>query len=134
MKSYIITLKGHELSERVSKECVTQAAKFNIDVTVFDAIWGKDYLEHLASTGLKLGRVKKSRMDLGHYGNFFSHYYLWQKCLELNEPLIILEHDGFFIRKMPNDILDKFTDLLKLDCENPFKSNYYFWVMYIIWL
>jgi len=45
MKSYIITLKGHELSERVSKECVTQAAKFNIDVTVFDAIWGKDYLE-----------------------------------------------------------------------------------------
>jgi GR25 family glycosyltransferase involved in LPS biosynthesis len=124
MKSYIITLKGHELSERVSKECVTQAAKFNIDVTVFDAIWGKDYLEHLASTGLKLGRVKKSRMDLGHYGNFFSHYYIWQKCLELNEPLIILEHDGFFIRELPNDILDKFTDLLKLDCESPFDGEY----------
>jgi GR25 family glycosyltransferase involved in LPS biosynthesis len=124
MKSYIITLKGHELSERVSKECVAQAAKFNIDVTVFDAIWGKDYLEHMASTGLKLGRVKKYKMTLGHYGNFFSHFYLWQKCIELNEPLIILEHDGFFIRELPNDILDKFSDLLKLDCENPFLGSY----------
>ena len=28
-----------------------------------------------------------------------SHYNLWKKCVELNQPIMILEHDAFFIKK-----------------------------------
>ena len=118
MKAYIITLKDHQLSETVSKDCQNQATKFGIDVEVFDAIWGDRYQKHMKKTGLKLGRIKKGKMTLGHYGNFFSHYYLWLKCIELGTPIIVLEHDGYFIRPIPEDILNNFTDVLKLDFEN----------------
>jgi GR25 family glycosyltransferase involved in LPS biosynthesis len=124
MKAYIITLKDHQLSETVSKDCQIQATKFGIDVEVFDAIWGDHYQKHMEETGLKLGRVKKGKMTLGHYGNFFSHYYLWLKCIDLQTPIIILEHDGYFIRPIPPDILDNFTDILKLDFENPYTHDY----------
>lgn len=124
MKAFIITLKGHELSERVSSECVEQAKQHNVNVEIFDAIWGKDYLHHMEVTGLKLGRVKKNKMTLGHFGNFFSHYYLWVKCLESSKPIIVLEHDGFFVRDLPDNILEKFQDVLKLDCENPYQNDY----------
>ena len=124
MKSYIIVLKNHEFSEKLARECIVQANKFGLDVQIFDAIWGQDYKEHMSSTGLVPGRVRKNKMSLGHYGNFFSHYYLWQMCVEINEPVIILEHDGYFIRKLPEDILDNFTDALKLDIENPYAADY----------
>jgi GR25 family glycosyltransferase involved in LPS biosynthesis len=124
MEAFIITLKGHELSEKVSNDCISQAKKFNIQVKIFDAIWGSEYQEHMNLTGLKIGRVKKNKMNLGHYGNFFSHYYLWKKCLVLNEPIIVLEHDGYFIKKIPDDVLDNFVDILKLDCENPYSIEY----------
>ena len=124
MKAYIITLKDHQLSETVSKDCQTQATKFGINVEVFDAIWGIHYQKHMTESGLKLGRVKKGKMNLGHYGNFFSHYHLWLKCIDLQTPIIILEHDGYFIRPIPEDILNNFTDILKLDFENPYTHDY----------
>jgi GR25 family glycosyltransferase involved in LPS biosynthesis len=124
MKAYIITLKDHQLSETVSKDCQNQATKFGIDVEVFDAIWGDHYQKHMKETGLKLGRVKKGKMTVGHYGNFFSHYYLWLKCIDLQTPIIILEHDGYFIRPIPKDILNNFRDVLKLDFENPYTHDY----------
>jgi glycosyl transferase family 25 len=124
MKTYIIVLEKHEFSEKIASECIMQANKFGLDVEIFDAIWGKNYKEHMNLTGLKLGRIKQNKMNLGHYGNFFSHYYLWKKCLVLNEPIIVLEHDGYFIKKIPDDVLDNFVDILKLDYENPYSSGY----------
>jgi hypothetical protein len=47
MKSYIITMLGHELSEQLSAECRQQAAKVGVNVEIFEAIWGKDYEQHL---------------------------------------------------------------------------------------
>lgn len=123
MKSFIITLKNHKLSEKLSDDCVNQAKKFGIRPEIFDAIEGKDWQTHIQNTGLSVGKVKK-KMSAGHFGNFFSHYYLWNKCKNLNEPLIILEHDGYFIRELPNNILFNFEDILKLDSENPYDPGY----------
>ena len=46
MKAFIITLKDHQLSESVSKDCQNQAIKFGVDIEIFDAVWGKYYKEH----------------------------------------------------------------------------------------
>ena len=34
-------------------------------------------------------------------GCFASHYSLWLKCMELDQPIIILEHDAVFVSKIP---------------------------------
>jgi glycosyl transferase family 25 len=123
MKAKIITLKNNELSERVAKDCIEQAAKFEISVEIFNAINGLDYEQHLEKLNVRpLKKFKKGKP--GVYGCFLSHYYLWKECAESNEPYLVLEHDGFLIKPLPDNILDQFEDVLKLESENPYSPEY----------
>ncbi len=123
MKTYIIQLKNNIISEKYANECILQAKKFNIDLQNFDAINGKEYQSHLAK--LKINpKYKFKKKRVGVYGCFLSHYYLWLECVNSNEPHLILEHDGFFIKPLPEDILDNFDDVLKLDSFDPYSKNY----------
>jgi GR25 family glycosyltransferase involved in LPS biosynthesis len=123
MKAKIIVLKNNSLSERIARDCITQAAKFGISVEVFDAINGLEYKTHLEKLNIK--RLKKFKKDrAGVYGCFLSHYYLWMECVKDNEPYLILEHDGFLTKPLPNDILNHFSDVLKLDAGDPYSGDY----------
>lgn len=123
MKAKIITLKNNELSERVAKDCIEQAAKFGISVEIFNAINGLDYEQHLEKLNVRpLKKFKKGKP--GVYGCFLSHYYLWKECAESNKPYLVLEHDGFLIKSLPDNILDQFEDVLKLESENPYSPEY----------
>lgn len=124
MKSFIITLKNNEISEKHSCECIEQAKKFAIKLERFDAINGNDYPEHLKLLNIN-PRYKFKKGKAGVYGCFLSHYYLWKQCAdENNDPFLILEHDGYFINRLPDNILDSFTDVLKLDGHDPYSKNY----------
>ena len=123
MKNFIIRLNGNEISEKHARECVEQAAKFGIDVNYFDAVHGSEYTIHLEKLKI-LPRYKFKKQRIGVYGCFLSHYYLWKQCVEDNIPYTILEHDGYFINLMPNNVLDNFTDVLKLDNLDPYSKNY----------
>jgi GR25 family glycosyltransferase involved in LPS biosynthesis len=123
MKTFIIRLKDNEHSCEVAKDCYDQAKMFDLDVEYFDAINGHDAEKHYAATGIKKAKkLKKNRA--GVMGCFFSHYYLWQHCIEIDEPIVILEHDGYFLDYLPDNILDTFTDVLKLDNCDPYKGTY----------
>lgn len=123
IKTFIIRLEENEHSCKMAQECYEQAVKFNLQPEFFKAINGLDSDYHYERTGIvKAGKFKKNR--LGVSGCFFSHFYLWEKCVQLNEPIIILEHDGYFIRRLPNNILDRFSDVLKLDRIDPYSSKY----------
>jgi GR25 family glycosyltransferase involved in LPS biosynthesis len=37
---------------------------------------------------------------------------------------LILEHDGYFINPLPSDVLDHFSDVLKLDGLDPYSKHY----------
>lgn len=128
MKSFIIRLKNNATSEKYASECVAQAKKFGIDVEYFDAINGNEYPEHLDKLGIEPRyRFKKGRA--GVFGCFLSHYYLWQQCTQDNVPYIILEHDGYFVKPLPDNILDKFDDVLKLDNLDPYSKHYEKWLV-----
>ena len=123
IKSFIIRLEENKHSCQMAQECYDQAVKFNLQPDFFKAINGHDADYHYERTNIvKGGKFKKNRPGVA--GCFFSHFYLWEKCVELNEPIIILEHDGYFTRRLPNDILDQFTDVLKLDRLDPYSSKY----------
>jgi len=123
MKSYIIRLKNNAISEKYADLCVAQARKFDIDVEYFNGINGLEYPQHLAQLGIK-PRYKFKKGRAGVFGCFLSHYYLWLKCAAGNQPFLILEHDGFFIKPLPNNILDTFSDVLRLDNLDPFSKQY----------
>jgi glycosyl transferase family 25 len=123
MKYKIIRLKDNPISEKYANECVEQAAKFGIEVNYFDAINGLEYQSHLAKLNIH-PKYKFKKGRAGVFGCFLSHYYLWRQCVTDNVPYCILEHDGYFIKPLSVDILDHFTDVLKLDGENPFRKHY----------
>lgn len=123
-KTFIIRLEGHAHSENMAKQCQDQAAKFGIDAKMFDGINGFDVYKHYVSTGVPrpTKRLKKGRQ--GVLGCFFSHYYLWKSCSQDTVPYLILEHDGYILRPITDDILNSFDDVLKLDGCDPFGPSY----------
>ena len=123
MKAFIITLRGNEISEKHSKDCVVQAKKFGIDVETFDAVNGLEWESHAKRYNLK-PRYKFKKGRAGVYGCFLSHYYLWRECALENKPFLILEHDGYFVRGLPKNVLDTFEDVLKLDGHDPYSKSY----------
>jgi GR25 family glycosyltransferase involved in LPS biosynthesis len=120
MKAKIITLKNNELSEKIAKESVEQASLMNINVDYFEAINGFHADQHL----IDLGILPKKKMRAGVLGCALSHIYLWNQCVDSNEPYLILEHDGYFIEPLPDNVLDLFEDVLKLDNCNPYSNEY----------
>jgi glycosyl transferase family 25 len=123
MKYFIIRLKNNSISEKYAAECVEQAKNFNINVELFDAINGLEYQRHLDKLKIK-PRYKFKKGRAGVFGCFLSHYYLWKQCAAENIPYVILEHDGYIIKPFPTDILDHFTDVLKLDGLDPYSKQY----------
>lgn len=124
IKTLIIRLKDNEHSCQMALECKEQAAKFGIQAEYFDAVNGFEADKHYELTGVPrpIKAIKKGKP--GVLGCFFSHYYLWKKCLDENTPICILEHDGYFIRKLPTNILNQFDDVLKLDNCDPYSPSY----------
>lgn len=118
MKCKIIILKGNKLSESIGSECIEQAAKYNLKFEKFDAVDGR-----YADEYLKIYK-KAGKMRPGVIGCALSHIMLWKSCVLDNEPYFILEHDGYVIEHIPEDILDKFENILKLDFSNPYSENY----------
>lgn len=123
IKSFIIRLEENEHSCQMAEECLLQAVKHGLRPEYFKAIHGSNAEYHYNQTGIKKqGKFKKDRP--GVIGCFFSHYYLWQKCIDLDEPIVILEHDGYLIRNIDDSLLDQFDDVLKLDRLDPYSSTY----------
>lgn len=120
MKAKIITLMGNKLSEKIAKESIEQAALMNISVDYFEAINGFFAEQHIIDLGLR----RAGKMRPGALGCALSHFYLWKQCVEDNEPYIILEHDGYFIEPLPDNVLDLFDNVLKLDSCNPYSIDY----------
>jgi len=123
IKAKIITLKGNYDSEKNAAQCIERARLFGINVEHFDAIDGYSYPEHLKKLGIRPKYIFKGGRP-GVYGCFLSHYYLWRDCVNDNIPYLILEHDGYFIRPLPQNFLGTFQDVLKLDDEDPFSEEY----------
>lgn len=111
MKAHIITLSSIPASVAAADRCIRSA---DIPVKKFEAITEEYASKVLRDLGLqwnypwkgeeldiKSGLKKsayKTANPLKRVACFLSHYVLWKKCVESDEPIIILEHDAIFIR------------------------------------
>ena len=76
----------------------------------------------LDSVSNNFGISKKRFTDAMDYGTkidnafacFLSHFSLWQRCVEKNKPILILEHDALFTGSFPNFEIPDFKGLLSI--------------------
>lgn len=113
MKSYVIRLSDYENSVQWAQNAYDTAKKFNWDIEYFEGTDGTKTSLH--EFGVKVNtKFKKGARYLekpGVIGCFLSHYRLWKKCIELNEPICILEHDVTIHGTFP-DV--EFVDAIKI--------------------
>ncbi len=125
MKSFVIRLKGVEESETLANDCVASGAQHDLIIERFDGVYGLEAItETMARLGVRPFSQKMKKDRLGVKGCFLSHYSLWLKSIELNEPIIIFEHDGMLLRPLPSNIYDMFDEFLMLDPYNKFTGDY----------
>jgi hypothetical protein len=101
MRSYIITLDTDH-SKKLLQDCISSCQKWGWSAEPFPATLGTavtalDYKR----AGLYLNPNTKIYQRPGAQGCFFSHWRLWHRCIELNEPIVVLETDAVVRGPMP---------------------------------
>jgi GR25 family glycosyltransferase involved in LPS biosynthesis len=116
MKAFVIRKPNDEMSEKFADECIASAKHFGVSVEKFDGVYS-DHDEIIKSKGLFFFEKMKEhrKTNPGIKGCFLSHFLLWEKCIALNEPIIIFEHDALMIRPLPPNFTDLFTHHCILD-------------------
>lgn len=124
MKTFIITLLDSTLSTSLAADCIIQANKHNVNPYIWPAVNGAIYGERKFSEHqIKPFMIQHLNVP-GVIGCFLSHYELWLKCIELDETILVLEHDGFLLSQLPDNINDMFQDVLYLDPFKPTEPDY----------
>lgn len=119
MKVYVITLKDDEYSNSVADRCIQSAAKFGLTVEKFYGVNREQAKQFMNDEGLEwtwanndteIMMCEKTGLRMHPYGSTdirakigcsMSHYVLWKKCVELDNSILILEHDSVFLRALP---------------------------------
>jgi hypothetical protein len=125
MKAFVITLDSNITSEAGSIECIRSSHAVGNDfvVTPYRAIQSKDAMAALNKEGIKwtypwsqpkldfasgLKLSPYNTRDKGkRVGCFMSHYNLWKMAADSTDPILVLEHDALFTKRLEYDtILD----------------------------
>ncbi len=105
MKIFVISLKR---SPERRAEIKRQLDALNVEFEFFDAIDGRAEPPHSLfknySYFKRLWFTSGRMPSKGELGVYASHYLLWEKCLKLNEPIMVLEDDAVIQNIFPSFI------------------------------
>ncbi|QIL85385.1 glycosyltransferase family 25 protein [Vibrio sp. HDW18] len=103
MRIFVISLKN-SFERRASIE--QQMANHGLSFEFFDAIDGRVNPPHPLFANYDYTKrlwLTSGRMPMrGELGCYASHYLLWEKCIELGEPIVILEDDAKILPSFVN--------------------------------
>jgi GR25 family glycosyltransferase involved in LPS biosynthesis len=96
---------NYKISRRNLDRTLAQAAQFKWSVTVWPATNGRTLTDQDWQTiGVELlnrGAIVKRP---GARGCWHSHWRLWSHCVNIDQPIVILEHDAFITAPWPKTI------------------------------
>jgi len=137
MLAFVITLEGNDYSETCAQRCIDSA---DIEVKRFPAVNADEAEGIMRWHGLRWTWANNNTsaavcpitgLKQHPYGTLapkigcsMSHYLLWSKCAELNEPILILEHDAVFIRSMPEVEFNGICQINDPDGATPHGAEY----------
>lgn len=143
MKAFAIVIRGHNTSESAFGALVSSSQGVQNDFSIerFDASTPDNAEAKLKEYNLRWNYpVKGSVLDpwtelrKSAYGErnplrrvacSISHFELWKKCVELNEPIIVLEHDALFTTKLdPKPLIESEFGVISLN--SPIQATFAF--------
>jgi len=112
MRYFIICLSSIPSSLETALKAKEKLEEFGIDAELFEGSYGNEVKERYKATGrryhpwsFKNGPLnpftddfRDNQQNPGEMGCFDSHYRLWEKCVELDEPIMVFEDDVLFTR------------------------------------
>jgi len=128
MKRYAIVIKNNKISESAYRKLQSSTSQ---KVMVFDAITPDEVQEKLKmfdlkwnypwnqpvldmQSGLKKSPYQTRNRD-ARIATALSHYVLWKMCITLDEPIVILEHDSYFIKEIDFDPSEAPFDIIGIN-------------------
>jgi hypothetical protein len=126
--AYIIRIKNNKISEDAANRCIKSCEDVNMPFTLWDAYDGVDTEgikapEHLKNhTIMNMLKISEHYMRKGEVACALSHISLWSKCLEIEEPIVILEHDAIMLKAYLNHEL--YNSICYLGCYEQFTQNF----------
>lgn len=128
MKAFVICMAEYGPSIEAASQLLQSSISFfnPFKITSWDAVVAKEARTELnksmlkwtypwqgykndIATGLKLSAYQTNNPD-ARIACFMSHFHLWNYCVKINEPVLILEHDAVFIRALSQTALDAILD------------------------
>lgn len=110
-------------SSPVVMDCVRSLEQHGWKYELFRAVNGnKVSPQDWERTGIRMSQHGKMTRRPGAQGCWLSHYTIWTKCIQNNQPVIVLEHDAVITEPWPKD-LDLETQLIKLYSTAECKTN-----------
>jgi hypothetical protein len=125
--AYIIRVKDNEKSESLAKRCVLSCDYVKMPYVYWDAYDGTGN-EIIPPANLKdhvlmnMIRIDDHYMKKGEVACFLSHISLWSRCVEIDKPIVILEHDAIMIKPYYKHVL--YNSICYLGSHEQYKNNW----------
>jgi hypothetical protein len=103
--AYIITIKNHGVSEKLSLRCQKSCKKLGMPYKVWEAYDGTSGKikepEHLKnSVHMSWFKQLDQKLSVTEVCCALSHISLYCHCIEIDRPIVILEHDAIMLKKI----------------------------------
>jgi len=125
--AYIITIKNHTRSEERSKRCQDSCDKVGMNYQVWDAYNGlgdtivePDHSKNNNFMGML--KITDHYLTKGELACALSHISLWARCVEIDRPIVILEHDVVVVKKI--EALNSYNSIVYLGGAEWVKQNW----------
>lgn len=102
--TYIIVINNNKISESMASRCIASCDKVNQPYEIWPAFDGTNDKDLIVPDLLKdkghihWPKLINSELTTRQVGCFMSHYSLWCRCLTIDRPIVILEHDAVMIK------------------------------------
>lgn len=128
MKTFILYNKSNNQSVINANLCLDSFNNYIAwNAELFDGCTPND-LEYLERKyNLKDDRARyqpSSKLYKSKKACFFSHFILWNKCIEINQPIAIVEHDTYCIGNLPESFT--FNSIVQFSTESMFNHFSYY--------
>lgn len=124
--AYIVTLKGHAASEKMSQRCQLSCKNAGMPYKVWDAYDGTSgkIVEpvHLRNEGyMSWFKNINKYLTTTQICCALSHISLWAHCVYIDKPIMILEHDAILLK--PLRVHDVYNSIIYLGCIREYKAK-----------
>lgn len=121
-KKFIITLMKDPPSRVAAAKCMQSIRQHGGgDIKYFAAIDEHNAASVLKEHGIAWTSLGNRGAQGARMGCFASHFLLWLKCIECNEPIMILECDALFVRSIPSQL--RFRHVINL-ADGKYRKDY----------